>query len=77
MAVEKHIKIVNKVAQNFDAVCTICNGEKQADASSVLGLMMLESHQGQEVKVICDGPDADDALHAIESLIVERFNEQE
>lgn len=90
MRIEKAITIVNKlglharaatqlvqVAQKFDAACTICNGEKQADASSVLGLMMLESHQGHDVNVICEGPDAKEALNAIESLIVDRFNEQE
>jgi len=87
---EKSITIVNKlglharaatqlvqVAQKYDAKCTICNGEKQADASSVLGLMMLESHQGQDVKVICEGQDAEHALSAIETLIVGKFNENE
>ena len=90
MAVEKTFKIINKlglharaatqlvqVAQNFDATCTICNGEKEADASSVLGLMMLESHQGQNVKVTCEGSDAQKALNAIEVLITGRFNEAE
>jgi len=90
MQVEKKIKIVNKlglharaatqlvkVAQTFSAKCTICNGEKQADASSVLGLMMLESHQGQDIQVICEGNDAKDALEAIEALITGKFNEGE
>lgn len=90
MKKEKKLKIINKlglharaatqlvkVAQNFDATCVLCNGEKQADASSVLGLMMLESHQGGEVNVICEGPDANEALNAIENLIAGRFNENE
>lgn len=90
MLAEKNLKIVNKLglharaatqlvklAQTFDATCTICNGEKQADASSVLGLMMLESHQGQKVRVSCKGQDAVEALAAIELLIAGKFNEDE
>jgi len=38
---------------------------------------MLESHQGQDVKVICEGQDAEHALSAIETLIVGKFNENE
>ena len=90
MRIEKKITIINKlglharaatqlvqVALKYDAKCTICNGQKQADASSVLGLMMLESHQGQEIKVICEGKDGESALNAIEALINGRFNENE
>ena len=76
MRIEKKITIINKlglharaatqlvqVALKYDAKCTICNGQKQADASSVLGLMMLESHQGQEIKVICEGKDGPAMQH--------------
>ncbi|WP_410711803.1 HPr family phosphocarrier protein, partial [Brevibacterium sp. SIMBA_078] len=44
---------------------------------SVLALMLLESSQGKEVKVVCEGPDAEPALNAIGELIDQRFNEQE
>jgi phosphocarrier protein NPr len=39
--------------------------------------MMLESHQGKEVKVVSEGKDAQAALDAVETLIVTRFNEEE
>ena len=39
--------------------------------------MMLESHQGEQVNVIVEGDDAEDALAAIETLIEGRFNEDE
>ena len=38
---------------------------------------MLESHQGQDIQVICEGNDAKDALEAIEALITGKFNEGE
>lgn len=88
--VEKQIVIVNKlglharaatelvkVANKFDAEVTLQQGDKSASANSVLGLMMLESSQGKKVKVISEGEDAEAALKAVETLIVDKFNEEE
>ena len=90
MILEKDLTIINKLglharaatqlaqlANQFNANITLIKGEKQADASSVLGLMMLESHQGEQVKVMVEGEDAQAALDAIESLIEGKFNEAE
>ena len=89
-SVEKTLVIVNKLGlharaatqlvqptNKFDAKITLHQGDKQASADSVLGLMMLESHQGKEVKVVSEGKDAQAALDAVEILIVTKFNEQE
>ena len=88
--IEKTMLIVNKLGlharaatqlvqltNKFDADITLYQGEKQASANSVLGLMMLESHQGKEVKVVSQGPDAEAAMEAVEALIAGRFNEDE
>ncbi|WP_414829851.1 HPr family phosphocarrier protein [Alteromonas sp. H39] len=90
MKTSKTVTIVNKlglharaatqlvqVANKFDAKVTLLKGEKEADANSVLGLMMLESHQGEQVEIISDGEDAEEALEAIASLIDGKFNEEE
>jgi phosphocarrier protein NPr len=66
-----------KLANQFDATVTLYQGGKNASANSVLGLMMLESHQGKEVTVVSEGADAANALQAVEALIVDRFHEQE
>lgn len=90
MTIQKTLTIVNKLglharaatqlvklANQFDAKIILKKGDKEADASSVLGLMMLESHQGEQVDVIVDGDEAVNALAAIEELIEGRFNEDE
>ena len=90
MRLEKTLLIVNKLglharaatqlaklANQFDAQVTVVQGDKSASANSVLGLMMLESSQGKEVQVISEGKDAEQAMAAVEKLIVERFNEDE
>ncbi|KXI29231.1 HPr family phosphocarrier protein [Paraglaciecola hydrolytica] len=66
-----------QLANNFSATVTLHLGNKQASANSVLGLMMLEGNQGKEVTVVSEGEDAEEALAAVESLIVGRFNEAE
>lgn len=66
-----------KLANQFEAEVTIVQGDKSASASSVLGLMMLESGQGKEIQVISEGKDAQQAMNAVEELIVGKFNESE
>ncbi|MDU0352834.1 HPr family phosphocarrier protein [Paraglaciecola aquimarina] len=88
--IEKTLLIVNKLglharaatqlvqlSTKFDAEITLHQGDKQASANSVLGLMMLESHQGEEVKVVSEGTDAQEALDAVENLVAKYFNEEE
>lgn len=90
MTIQKTLTIVNKLglharaatqlvqlANQFDAKIVLKKGDKEADANSVLGLMMLESHQGEQVDVIVNGNDAEAAMSAIESLIEGRFNEDQ
>lgn len=69
------IKLV-ELAQSFDATVTISNHEKQATADSVMGLLMLESAQGQQITVSAEGNDAEIALEAVISLIEAGFDEE-
>jgi phosphocarrier protein NPr len=90
MIIEKQLTITNKLglharaatqlarlANQFEATITMHQGDKDAFASSVLALMMLESSQGKQVLLRCDGIDAENAMQAIENLIVNKFNEDE
>jgi phosphocarrier protein NPr len=69
--------VLAQLAVNFDATVTLYQDDKQANADSVLALLLLESSQGKYVKVVCEGPDADAALKAVGELIEHRFNEDE
>ncbi|MBT4884179.1 MAG: HPr family phosphocarrier protein [Glaciecola sp.] len=64
-----------QLAAQFSAEITVHQGDKQADAVSVLGLMMLESRQGKTVRVVARGVDAQAALNAVVDLISQKFNE--
>ncbi|MGF1716246.1 HPr family phosphocarrier protein [Photobacterium chitinilyticum] len=69
------IKLV-ELAQSFEATITISNDEKSATADSVMGLLMLESAQGQQICVSADGNDAEAALSAVSELIEAGFDEE-
>ncbi|MGF1697380.1 HPr family phosphocarrier protein [Vibrio kyushuensis] len=71
------VKLV-ELAQSFDAILTIINHEgTEATADGVMGLLMLESAQGQHVTINAEGNDAINALEAICHLIEDRFEEEE
>ncbi|CAG8998960.1 MAG: Phosphocarrier protein NPr [Candidatus Celerinatantimonas neptuna] len=70
------IKLV-ELAAHYDADVTLITEEKRASAASVLGLLLLERAQGQQIIVECEGRDAKKALDAIKELIESRFDEKE
>ncbi len=75
-----HARAATKLAQlcqRFDAKVTIRLGDNQADASSVMALMLLAGSQGKEVKVSTEGLDAKLALENIYQLFTDKFEEEE
>jgi phosphotransferase system HPr (HPr) family protein len=75
-----HARAATKLAQlckDFEAkVCLSLNG-KEADASSIMALLLLAGAQGKEVTILAEGPDAAEALAAVSQLINDKFEEQE
>ncbi|AZZ96885.1 HPr family phosphocarrier protein [Pseudoalteromonas sp. R3] len=69
--------VLAELSAQFDANIMLFQGEKEAEGDSVLALLLLESSQGKEIKVVCEGPDAEQALRAIGNLIDDKFNESE
>ncbi|PKG38556.1 HPr family phosphocarrier protein [Psychromonas sp. Urea-02u-13] len=70
------IKLVELV-NDFDAKITIRHHDKQADADSVLGLLVLETCYGQEIEIIATGNEAQQAMSAVTQLIEDKFLEEE
>ena len=75
-----HARAASKLAQlcqQFSARITLTLEEKEADAASIMAIMLLAGGQGKVVKVTAEGPDAADALQAISQLISDKFDEEE
>ena len=86
--IEKEITIVNRlgmharpaamfvrVASRYRSEVWVEKEGEQINGKSIMGLMMLAAGQGSKLLIRCEGPDADKAMHEIETLINRRFNE--
>jgi len=75
-----HARAATKLAQlsqKFKATITLELADKQADASSIMALMLLAGGQGKIVKISSTGEDAKVALDEICQLISDKFDEKE
>ncbi|GAA5138239.1 HPr family phosphocarrier protein [Thalassotalea piscium] len=75
-----HARAATKLAQlshKFDAEVTVTLAGKDADASSIMGLMLLAGAQGKEVTITTEGEDAEKALADVCKLFNDKFDEDE
>jgi len=75
-----HARAATKLAQlsqKFSAKITLELSEKEADASSVMALMLLAGGKGKVVNITAQGHDAELALAEICQLISDKFDEAE
>ena len=60
---------------SFDSSVDISNGEKTVDGKSILSVMLLAASPGSELKLLVDGNDENEAIHAIMQLVEKKFGE--
>jgi phosphocarrier protein len=53
------------------------HGDDEADARSLMDLMMLGAGIGEEIEVEARGPEAETAMVAVEALIIAKFHEEQ
>ena len=86
----KTLEIVNKLwlharaaaklvdlASGFESSIRIRRDGREADAKSIMKVMMLAASKGMQVEVLAQGNDAAEAADAIERLVAGRFDEPE
>jgi phosphocarrier protein len=71
-AAAKIVTLTNK----FDSIINIINGNKSADAKSIMKILMLSAPKGTKIKITADGKDEVLALDSLETLIKEKFDEE-
>ena len=69
-------KLVNTAAA-FGSQVTVRFGNQQADAKSIMSVMMLAAAQGSLINIQCEGDDEQAALSALCDLINDYFGEEE
>ena len=75
-----HARAATKLAQlsqKYQAKVIIELDDKQAEATSIIGLMLLAGGQGRTVTIITEGIDAKQALDDVCQLFCDKFDEGE
>ncbi len=65
-----------QVAGSFEASVDVEKDGVKVGGTSIMGLMMLAASPGCSIRVIASGPEARQALEALEELIAARFGEE-
>jgi len=88
MTMERTLQIVNKLglharaaaklvtlAAKFKSDIRVSKDGREVSGKSIMGVMMLAAAKGSRITFRAEGPDAEKALDAIETLIARKFDE--
>lgn len=62
-------------ASAFVSRIRVSRGDREMDGKSIMGLLLLGASQGSVITVSADGPDEQEALDALTSLVARGFDE--
>ncbi|MCK4489068.1 MAG: HPr family phosphocarrier protein [Anaerolineales bacterium] len=66
-----------QTAAKYSSDIEVTHGEVTANAKSILGVLTLGAHKGAEIIIKAEGEDAEEALKALEQLVLDNFGEDE
>jgi phosphocarrier protein len=66
---------LTQLAARYQSEVQMSRNGRTVNAKSIMGVMMLAAGKGSKVMIETDGPDEDDAMQAIVSLIGDCFGE--
>ena len=66
-----------RIAAGYQSEIMINSGNQKVSGKSIMGIMMLAAGKGTEINLVTAGPDEEEALIALENLILNRFGEAE
>ena len=64
-----------KLAAKYTSEITVVRDELEVNGKSIMGVMMLAAECGSTLQLKAEGPDAAEALDALEKLIESKFGE--
>ena len=90
MTVQREVQICNarglharaarrfvETSLKFQAAVDVAHQERRVRADSVMELLLLVAHKGDVIAIHADGPDAEEAVSTLASLVENRFGEDE
>ena len=64
-----------KLASSFEAEIQVTRDGVTVDARSIMGLLMLGAGNGCSIDISAEGPDAQEAIDALDDLVARKFDE--
>lgn len=61
-----------KIASSFESDITVAKNGKSANAKSIMGVMSLGVSKGDQVDLVVDGSDENEAITTIENFLIGR-----
>lgn len=68
---------LTKLAGSYPCEVWLSRGERRVNAKSIMGVMMLAAGMGTEVTLETSGEREEEAMQALEALILDKFGEGE
>ena len=68
---------LSQIANQFKSEVNLGRNGNKVNAKSIMGVMMLAAAKGTTIAIETEGPDEVDAMHAVLSLINDKFGEGE
>jgi phosphocarrier protein HPr len=65
-----------ETSAKFSSAITLVNDAMEADAKSIMNIMMLSAVHGTEVTIRCNGDDENEALSSVLALFEDRFGQE-
>jgi len=65
-----------KLAAKFASEITVAKDDLDVNGKSIMGVMMLAAEHGSSITFRAEGPDADQALDALATLVANGFGER-
>ena len=65
-----------QTASRYQATIEVEKDGMKVGGTSIMGLMMLAASPGCTIRVTASGPEAEDAIQALEELVATRFGEE-
>lgn len=69
-------KLINTTSRFSSSIQLVKEG-REVDAKSIMAVMMLAASKGTQLQIQANGEDAEAALDAVETLVNNRFDEDE
>ena len=63
------VAMLVQIAGQYESHITVVYKESRVNAKSIMGMMSLGLARGEEITIITDGPDEEDAIKGIEEYL--------